>query len=124
MFPSRATGTGTTFIPDYGFYGGEMEITAECNAPGYRSATVRHTATVHGTQPTNAGIIAQIGTVESPFDGADLRRIACHESSLTQFDPSPGPPLTSSGPSGKGGDIGIKSAPVGGRKTCGTGGPT
>ena len=111
-FSAKAEDTGETFSPHFGdgIHGGELTITARCSAPGYDSSTVRQSVTVDGVQPTDAAIIAQIGTVESPFDGPDLRRIACHESCLTQFDPSPGPPVTGRGPAGttgKGGDIGI-----------------
>ena len=98
------SGTGTTFSPTFdGLYGGELTVTATCSAPGYASATARHSATVNGTQPTTWAIVAEIGTVGSPFEGPDLRRIACHESpGLKQFKESVGPPLF-----GSSGDVGI-----------------
>ena len=88
IFSAEAEGAGRSFEPHFGFgniYGGELVISARCSAPGYESSTVRHSVTVKGTQPTDAVIVAEIGSMESPFDGADLRRIACYESSLTQF---------------------------------------
>ena len=87
VFSADAEGAGKTFSPYFGHgtYGGELAVTARCSAPGYWSRTVRQTVTVTGTQPTDTAIVAEIGTVGSPFDGADLRRIACHESGLTQF---------------------------------------
>ena len=100
---ARKTGTGTTFSPDFGaLYGGELTITATCSAPDHEDHSISKTVTINGTQPSTADIAAQIGTVGSPFDGADLRRIGCHESGLTQFRPSPGAPLF-----GDGGDAGI-----------------
>ena len=94
QFPSPpASGQGRTFRPTFTeIYGGELTITATCIALGHTSSTVSKAVTVNGTQPTVSAIVAQIGSVGSPFDSADLRRIGCHESSLTQFRPSPGPP--------------------------------
>ena len=104
-----ATGTGRSFTPAFdAIYGGQLTITATCSAPGHVSSSVSRTVTVNGTQPSVAAIAAQIGTVDSPFHSADLRRIACKESRLTQFRPSPGPPHTGTTKTpGKGGDIGI-----------------
>lgn len=105
-FRTDATaGAGTSFEVYFGYgvvVGGDLEIFATCAAPGYESETYAYTAAVNGTQPTDDAIIAEIGTLAAPFDQADLRRIGCHESSLTQFSPSPGAPLY-----GPGGDAGI-----------------
>ena len=99
-----ATGSGTSFTPTFGgIYGGTLTVSARCSAPGYQSSTAGATVTVNGTQPPTSSVVATIGTVGSPFEAADLRRIACHESpGLRQFQGSPGPPMF-----GPGGDVGI-----------------
>ena len=104
QFPSPSvSGHGTTFRPTFaGLYGGELTITATCSALGHTNSTVSKTVRVNGTQPDDLAIVAQLGSVGVPFDSADLRRIGCLESSLTQFRPSPGPPYM-----GGGGDAGI-----------------
>ena len=105
QFPSSTvSGRGKTFSPSLGGpYGGALTITATCSALGHTSSEVSKTVTVNGTQPSISAIVAKIGSVESPFDSADLRRIACKESpGLKQFQPSPGPPVF-----GRGGDVGI-----------------
>ncbi len=61
-------GHGRSFGPyfGYGMYGGELTATAKCSAPGYGSNTIRKTVAVKGTQPADATIVAQIGTVNRP----------------------------------------------------------
>jgi YD repeat-containing protein len=99
---SVVTGSGSSFSPTFGgFYGDDLTVTATCSAPGYQSSSTTKTQEIKGTQPSDAAIVAEIGSVTSPFDSADLRRIGCHESSLTQFAGT-GMPLY-----GPGGDTGI-----------------
>lgn len=100
---NTVTGSGATFTPMFsGIFGGEMTIRATCSAPGYQSKTTTKKINVGGTQPSDTLIGAQIGTVGTPFDSADLRRIGCHESNLTQFTGANAFPLY-----GGGGDTGI-----------------
>ena len=95
--------SGTTYAPTFsGLFGGELTIKATCSAAGYQSKTTTKKLNVGGTQPSDTLIGNQIGTVGSPFDSADLRRIGCHESNLTQFTGTNGFPLY-----GGGGDTGI-----------------
>jgi hypothetical protein len=86
-----------TFEPVFsGFYGGELtvKVTTACG-------TVTKTEKVKGTNPTRAEINAEIGTVGAPFEADDLKRIACHESPVGQFDGSGNPVIAG------GGDVGI-----------------
>lgn len=101
-FASTVTGTGQTFSPAWnGFYGGPLTVKATCSAPNYASRSETDTTKeVKGIQPADSVIATYIGAVAAPFDSADLRRIGCWESSLTQF--SNGLPLL-----GPGGDLGI-----------------
>ena len=97
VYTAEAEGTGKSFNPYLGYaFGGELTITAKCSAPGHASSTVQDTVTVKGTQPTDASIVAEIGSMEDPFEATDLRKIACHESSLTQFQPGTGMPYQGS----------------------------
>lgn len=101
---TSSSGTANTFRPGFaGFYGGTVTIRATCSAYGYGTTTRTKTTTIKGNQPSKSAIIAEIGTVTSPFDGADLRRVACHESGLQQFSPT-GSGFPYYGP---GGDAGI-----------------
>lgn len=84
-----------------GLFGGALTVTATCSASGYQSASVTKTAQIKGTQPSDTLIAAQMGSLSSPFSSADLRRIGCVESNLTQFAAT-GLPLY-----GGGGDTGI-----------------
>ena len=100
---SRLTGSGRSFTPDFGgIYGGELTVMATCSVEGEADVSASETVTIDGTQPAAATIVTELGTMASPFDTADLRRIACLESGLTQFRPSPGQPYL-----GAGGDAGI-----------------
>jgi hypothetical protein len=99
---SVVTGSGASFSPTFaGFYGDDLTVTATCSAAGYQSSSLTRTQDIKGTQPTDTAIAAQIGSVTSPFDAADLRRIGCQESNLTQFAGT-GMPFY-----GGGGDAGI-----------------
>ena len=99
---SAAGGSGNSYAPVFpGYYGGTLRITARCSAYGYKAKSRTKNFTVKGTQPLDLLIVNYIGSSSSPFRSADLRRIACHESSLTQF-------LTTGMPKyGPGGDAGI-----------------
>lgn len=104
-FEKTVTGQGSSFTPSFGgFYGGTLTVTATCSASGFTSSSSTRSSTVEGAQPSDSAIVAQIGAVGTPFNSADLRRIGCHESGLTQFASS-GLPLY-----GPGGDAGIMQA--------------
>jgi hypothetical protein len=109
-FTETQNGSGTYFSPIFSdFYGGTLTISASCSASGWQSYTApAATVQVKGTQPAVADIAAQIGTMSSPFDPADLRRVACKESAgLLQFT-SAGDPVY--GQQGTAGDVGIMQA--------------
>ncbi len=86
-FSTSAAGSGSSFSPVFsGFYGGDLTVTATCSAPGYVSDSTAKTATITGTQPSDRAIVTEMGTLSTPFQSADLRRISCVESyGMTQF---------------------------------------
>lgn len=86
-----------TFTPVFSaIYGGTLtiKVTTACG-------TVTKTEKIKGTNPTRAEINAEIGTVGAPFEADDLKRIACHESPVGQFDGTGNPVIAG------GGDVGI-----------------
>ena len=99
------TATGNTFEPNWGssIYGGDLFITATCNAPGYESySKTLEDYEIQGTEPNNTNYTtAFAGGLTTPLDPHDLRRIACKESHLKHFT-SNGMPLY-----GGGGDVGV-----------------
>jgi hypothetical protein len=102
---NEVSGAGDSFTPSFGgFYGGDLKVKATCTAPGYLSAAkADSTRKVIGTEPTDTTKGTYLSGLGSPFDSADLRRIACHESGLSHFKNS-GQPLYSSNGAG---DVGL-----------------
>ena len=80
------TGQGYSFSPNFGgFFGGELIVSASCRARNFVTGTTRKTSSVTGTVPSDTELGAAIPSLPSPFQSADLRRIACHESDFTHF---------------------------------------
>ena len=101
-FSASVRGSGSSFSPVFpGFYGGDLTVTATCSAPGYVSTSSTKTEKITGTQPTDSAIVNRLGTMSSPFEQADLRKIACAESNMTQFGETGRPYY------GRGGDLGL-----------------
>jgi hypothetical protein len=82
--------------------GGDVTITVRANVAGI-AVTATTTATVLGTNPTTAAVVAACGGA-----GTDADRIACHENGRQQFDQNGMPALGRGNPGGPpGGDVGI-----------------
>ena len=84
------------------WFGGDLFITATCSVNGYESRTITKSRKVLGTEPSNVSKGTYIGLATVPFEVADLRKIACLESSFKQFNQSTGLPTY-----GPGGDAGL-----------------
>ena len=96
----QISGTGEVFIPDFGgLYGGKLEIKAKTRCG--RGAETTITRDLGGLNAAPADVRTEIGTMESPFEADDLKKIACHESRQRQFRSDKTPT------SGPGGDTGI-----------------
>ncbi len=96
----KVTGQGETFTPNFGaIYGGKLEITAttKCGT----GATTTLTRDVGGLNADGTDVRNEIGTMDSPFEADDLKKIACQESRQQQFRAGNTPTL------GPGGDAGI-----------------
>ena len=99
------TGQGANFSPNFGgFFGGNLTVTASCSAPSFRDGSTEKTSSITGTVPSDATLAAAIPSQSSPFEPADLRRIACKESNFTHFLPNGLPKV---GTGGGGGDAGL-----------------
>ena len=99
------SGQGNSFSPTFGgFFGGNLTVIASCQAPNYSDGSTIKTSTIQGAVPSNATLAAAILPLSSPFESADLRRIACKESNFTHFL-SNGLPLVGTGEGG--GDAGL-----------------
>jgi hypothetical protein len=80
----KVTGQGETFTPDFGaIYGGKLEITAKTTCGKGAETTI--TRDVGGLNADPSDVRNEIGTMDSPFDADDLKKIACHESHQRQF---------------------------------------
>jgi len=89
--------TGRDYTPTFdAIYGGELKVKLE-SACG----DVTKTEKILGDDPGKDAIQSEIGTVGSPFDPDDLKRIACQESQQRQFNPDGSPMI------GDTGDFGI-----------------
>lgn len=99
------TGQGSSFSPSFnGFFGGELTVTASCSARNFLTGSRQKTSSITGMVPSDAVMAAAIPSLPTPFQSADLRRIACHESRFTHFL-SNGLPYIGTG--GMGGDAGL-----------------
>ena len=99
------TGYGASFTPNWQgqLFGGDVIIKATCTANGYDPYTKTNAnRKVLGIEPSNVTKGAYIGLAAIPFEVADLRKIACLESSFKQFSQSTGLPTY-----GPGGDAGL-----------------
>jgi len=96
----KITNTGEVFTPDFGgIFGGKLEIKAKTTCG--RGAETTITRDVGGLNAAPADVRAEIGTMDSPLEADDLKKIACHESQQLQFESDKTPT------SGPGGDAGI-----------------
>lgn len=97
---SNVTGEGETFTPDFGaIYGGKLEIKAKTTCG--RGAETTITRDVGGLNADPNDVRNEIGTMDSPFEADDLKKIACHESRQRQFTGGNKPTL------GSADDVGI-----------------
>jgi hypothetical protein len=90
----KVTGQGETFTPDFGaIYGGKLKIIAKTTCGTGAETTI--TREVGGLNADPADVRTEIGTMNSPFEADDLKKIACHESRQRQFTAANKPTLGS-----------------------------
>ncbi len=81
---ATVTGQGEVFKPVFSeIYGGQLEISATTTC-GTGAMTVA-TRKISGLNADPAEVRNEIGTMDSPFEADDLKKIACHESRQKQF---------------------------------------
>ena len=98
---SVVRGQGSSFSPSFGgFFGGNLKVTASCSAPNYQDGSTEKTSSISGINPSDAVLGSAIPSLSSPFDPADLRRIACKENNFAQFTSEGLPALGDSGDAG------------------------
>lgn len=98
----QVTGSGEIFTPDFGgIYGGKLEIKAKTTCG--RSAETTITRDIGGRNANPGDVRTEIGTMGSPFEADDLKKIACQESQQLQFKTDSTPLL---GARGTRGDVG------------------